>query len=141
MTEWFEDESFWEALYPFLFPADRFDAAAGELDRIFDLIDFEGREVLDLCCGPGRHTVDLARRGYAVTGVDRSPFLLTKARERALAIGTEAEWVEPRCFASARAMSLSDCPHLHRSQSSFFCAAENPRRPICAICNISWPVR
>ena len=94
MTEWFEDESFWEALYPFLFPADRFDAAAGELDRIFDLIDSEGHEVLDLCCGPGRHTVDLARRSYAVTDVDRSPFLLAKARERALAIGTEAEWVE-----------------------------------------------
>jgi hypothetical protein len=30
VTEWFEDESFWEALYPFLFPADRFPAVAGE---------------------------------------------------------------------------------------------------------------
>ena len=46
-------------------------------------------------------------------------------------------WIEPRCFENARAMSFSDCPRLHRSQSSLFCEAENPRRPICAICNIS----
>lgn len=45
MTEWVEDESFRETLCPFLFPADRFDAAASELDRIFDLIDFANRQL------------------------------------------------------------------------------------------------
>ncbi len=93
MPEWFADESFWETLYPFLFPTERIEAAADELDRILELIDFEGREVLDLCCGPGRHAVDLARRGFAVTGVDRSPFLLAKAEERAAANSVEVEWV------------------------------------------------
>jgi hypothetical protein len=39
VTEWFEDESFWEALYPFLFPADRFEADMREFVRTdaFDL--------------------------------------------------------------------------------------------------------
>ena len=94
MTEWFTDESFWETLYPFLFPAERIEAAADEISRILELVDFEGREVLDLCCGPGRHAVDLARRGYLVTGVDRSRFLLARAQERAAANQVEVEWIE-----------------------------------------------
>jgi len=50
------------------------------------------------------------------------------------------KWIEPRCFASARAMSFSDCPRLHRSQSSFFCEVESPGRRFCVICTISWPM-
>ncbi|WP_232699265.1 class I SAM-dependent methyltransferase [Brevibacillus daliensis] len=35
--------------------------------------------VLDLCCGSGRHSRALARRGYEVVGVDLSPVLLEQA--------------------------------------------------------------
>ena len=38
------------------------------------------REVLDLGCGTGRLALELAARGYAVTGVDRSPAMLKRAR-------------------------------------------------------------
>lgn len=48
------------------------------------------RSVLDLGCGTGGHALPLARRGYAVTGVDLSPQMLRraadKAREEGLAI-------------------------------------------------------
>lgn len=37
--------------------------------------------VLDLCCGSGRHSRALARRGYEVVGVDLSPVLLALAEE------------------------------------------------------------
>jgi len=40
--------------------------------------------------------------------------------------------MEPCCFPSARAMSLNDCARFRRSQSSFSCAAEKPRRRIVA---------
>jgi D-alanine-D-alanine ligase len=39
--------------------------------------------VLDLCCGQGRHAIELARQGFGrVTGVDYSRYLLRLARER-----------------------------------------------------------
>ncbi|HEY8678452.1 MAG TPA: methyltransferase domain-containing protein [Candidatus Dormibacteraeota bacterium] len=43
--------------------------------------------VLDLACGQGRHAIELARRGYEVTGVDLSEYLLEVARARARAAG------------------------------------------------------
>ncbi|HEY1301276.1 MAG TPA: methyltransferase domain-containing protein, partial [Stellaceae bacterium] len=40
--------------------------------------------LLDLCCGQGRHALELARRGFShVTGLDRSRYLIRLARKRA----------------------------------------------------------
>jgi D-alanine-D-alanine ligase len=40
--------------------------------------------ILDLCCGQGRHALELARRGFKqVTGIDRSRYLVRLARKRA----------------------------------------------------------
>jgi SAM-dependent methyltransferase len=94
MTDWFEDEAFWERLYDHLFPPERFAAAPDEVDAILDLTLQVGGAVLDLCCGPGRHAVEFARRGFDVTGVDRSRFLLGHARQRAAVEGADVEWVE-----------------------------------------------
>ena len=91
--EWFEDESLWRELYPYVFPVERVAAAPGQVTQLLDLAGVTGGTVLDLCCGPGRHAVEFARRGFVVTGVDRSPFLLERARERALASAVEVEWV------------------------------------------------
>ncbi len=49
--------------------------------------------ILDLACGQGRHAIELARRGYQVTGLDVSPYLLEIARERAQATGVSVRWV------------------------------------------------
>jgi D-alanine-D-alanine ligase len=41
-------------------------------------------QILDLCCGQGRHCLELARRGFKnVTGVDRSRYLIRLAKKRA----------------------------------------------------------
>ncbi|HOE63023.1 MAG TPA: methyltransferase domain-containing protein [Candidatus Sumerlaeota bacterium] len=51
--------------------------------------------ILDLCCGQGRHTLELARRGYKnVHGVDRSHYLIQKAKTRARKEGLSAKFRE-----------------------------------------------
>jgi SAM-dependent methyltransferase len=46
--------------------------------------------VVDLGCGPGAHSLALARRGYAVVGIDSSPRMVEVARSRAKREGVEA---------------------------------------------------
>ena len=48
---------------------------------------------LDLGCGRGAHSVELARRGWDVTGIDVVPRALAAARERAAAAGRSVEFV------------------------------------------------
>lgn len=43
--------------------------------------------VLDLGCGTGKMTIELAKRGYDMTGVDYSPEMLDEARNRAASKG------------------------------------------------------
>jgi SAM-dependent methyltransferase len=52
------------------------------------------RNILDLGCGTGGHVLPLARRGYQVTGVDRSPEMLRVARQKAAEAGLAPEFVE-----------------------------------------------
>jgi SAM-dependent methyltransferase len=92
--DWFESEDFWRDFYPYMFSAERFAAAKDEVSRIMALTQCSGGSLLDLCCGPGRHAVEFAQRGFRVTGVDRSQFLLDKARERASEAGTSIEWMK-----------------------------------------------
>lgn len=37
--------------------------------------------VLDIACGAGRHSMELARRGFHVTGLDLSEFLISEAKK------------------------------------------------------------
>jgi 2-polyprenyl-3-methyl-5-hydroxy-6-metoxy-1,4-benzoquinol methylase len=94
MSEWFEDESFWIETYPFIFPESRIEATEEEIDKILQLVECPGKSVLDLCCGPGRCSVALAKRGFTVTGVDRTAFLLEKAKARAKAEAVDIEWIQ-----------------------------------------------
>jgi SAM-dependent methyltransferase len=61
--------------------------AAAACDFIVDTLTRRGAapgsRVLDAGCGTGRYAFELARRGYAVDGVDLSPQLVAEARRRA----------------------------------------------------------
>jgi ubiquinone/menaquinone biosynthesis C-methylase UbiE len=84
MGAWFEDESFWSEMYPFMFPEERFRLAEEQIEKALALVGYKEGTVLDLCCGPGRHSLALAKRGIQVTAVDRSEFLLHKAKEETI---------------------------------------------------------
>ncbi|MDQ0286560.1 SAM-dependent methyltransferase [Desulfofundulus luciae] len=53
-----------------------------------------GMSVLDVGCGTGNYSLELARRGLKVTGLDISPGMLAKARAKAQAEGLPVEFVQ-----------------------------------------------
>jgi len=52
-----------------------------------------GSSILDVGCGTGRHSVELAKRGYTVTGLDLSAEMLAQADRGAKAAGVKVNWV------------------------------------------------
>lgn len=56
------------------------DRTGSEVDRALAMLGAQGGErVLDMACGTGRHSLELARRGHDVVGTDISPDLLAIA--------------------------------------------------------------
>ena len=74
--EWF-DSPLYEKLYS---NRDEKDAAslAELIEEVIPVSDY--RNILDLGCGRGRHSITLAQRGYQVTGIDLSKKAIQKAK-------------------------------------------------------------
>ncbi|MEF8835821.1 MAG: class I SAM-dependent methyltransferase [Candidatus Thermoplasmatota archaeon] len=89
---WYENEELWKDSP---FNIDEIDRAPKEIDKISSLAELEpDMKVLDLCCGVGRHSVVLAKRGYDVTGVDLTEHYLEKARKKAEEEDLEIEFIK-----------------------------------------------
>jgi SAM-dependent methyltransferase len=70
------------------------DRTGAEVDRALTMLGAQGGErVLDMACGTGRHSLELARRGHEVVGVDISPDLLAIAEADAEAESLSASFV------------------------------------------------
>lgn len=70
---------------------------AGEcayLQKLFKKAGLKPATILDLGCGTGSHAVPLAKKGYKVTGVDRSPGMLAEAARKAREAGVTARFIE-----------------------------------------------
>lgn len=68
----------------------RVEEADEEAEHLLELVADHGVEpgsALDVACGIGRHTVELAGHGLEVRGVDISPVYVESARERAAEAG------------------------------------------------------
>jgi SAM-dependent methyltransferase len=67
---------------------------AAEIEFIGDALALPaGARILDVPCGCGRHSLELARRGYRMTGIDISADSIAEARASAAAEGLEVKWV------------------------------------------------
>lgn len=56
----------------------------GECDFIETELNYnKSLKLLDVGCGTGRHTIELSKRGYLVTGIDLSKSQLARARQKA----------------------------------------------------------
>ncbi|MCX8193016.1 MAG: methyltransferase domain-containing protein [Nitrososphaeria archaeon] len=67
-----------------------------EVDLFIKILDLKTEDsILDLCCGHGRHSLELARRGFKnVEGLDISHYLIRKARAQAEKEGLKVRFRE-----------------------------------------------
>jgi SAM-dependent methyltransferase len=131
MDAWHESDEFWELFAPFMFDPGRLAAAPPEVEQLLGLLGLRpGADVLDLCCGPGRHAVELARRGFHVTGVDTTASHLELARDKAYQEGLSIEFVQQDMRVFCRPDSFDAILNLFTSFGFFEDPDEN-RQVLC----------
>ncbi len=108
MNLWSDDDALWEAMTPALAADMRFARAVNDVDAIVRSVSLRpGARVLDVACGAGVHVVAFARRGYAVTGIDRTLSLLAIARARSPDVSLVCQ--DMRTLAFRPAFDLACC--------------------------------
>jgi 2-polyprenyl-3-methyl-5-hydroxy-6-metoxy-1,4-benzoquinol methylase len=91
MTQWYESLF---ANYGRSYDKESFtQGTLGEVDFVErELGADRSKRILDIGCGTGRHAIELAKRGYRVTGFDLSEGQLRTAREKAAVAGVAVEF-------------------------------------------------
>ena len=83
-----------------------------EIDFILETVTLPaGGRILDVGCGFGRHSVELAKRGFVVTGIDPSAAMISAARQRADEAGVRPnfEQIAAESFVSDSKFDLALC--------------------------------
>jgi len=116
-SAWYLDEQLWQDFYHCMFSPADFQRAGYQVAALLNLLGQMPQTVLDLGCGPGRHSLPLARSGCAVTAIDTSTFLLQRlhqhlqdhnaAEQDDLSINIEQ--VDMRTFSQPAAFDLVVC--------------------------------
>lgn len=92
-TEWWQ-EFFLESVWDYARMAPMEERTHLEVDFILDLLDLEpGARILDVPCGGGRHSLELAARGYQMTSVDITEKFLEDAKGKADERQLDIIWV------------------------------------------------
>jgi len=92
---WYDQDKFWKTFAPFLFNSERMLSAGQEVEQIVSLLKLQpGVSICDLCCGVGRHSLELSRLGYCVTGVDRTGLYIEQAKKKANEQGLNIRFVQ-----------------------------------------------
>ncbi len=133
MKPWYRQDRFWRRWFPVLFPPERWARAPEEVHNIITLLNLQpGAAVLDLCCGPGRHSLELARRGFSVVGVDRTRFYIDKARSAARKekLAVKFRLCDMRKFCRPKSFDVAIC------MFTSFGYCKNKRDDECVVRNI-----
>ena len=95
-SAWFTREADWVMKREIIFNKNLVRGTFFEVKRLIKLIGNpeKGSRVLDLCCGIGRHSLELARLGYTVTAVDITQPYLDIAAANSRKEGLEIAFVQ-----------------------------------------------
>ena len=128
-NEWFYDSGFWEHYAPIIFDENRWaeaDEVADGVTRLarLDLYNPKNRKnrppkIVDLCCGPGRMTLEFARRGFDVLGVDITASYLEKARKDSVHESLTVEFTKKDIRAFKRKAAFDVAVNLYNSFGYF----------------------
>lgn len=67
----------------------------GECDFIEKELNYDkSLRILDVGCGTGRHSIELSKRGYSITGIDLSEDMLRRAKQKAAENGQSIEFLQ-----------------------------------------------
>jgi len=102
-------------------------STSSDVDLLVACAKLEPEEaILDLCCGQGRHSLELSRRGFTrVTGVDRSRYLVRLARKRNKQQKLNATFREGDARKLRLAPESFDCVSLMGNSFGYFERAED----------------
>lgn len=135
---WHQDDEFWTEMAPFMFDQDAWEKSPVQLSRALDLMKIETEaSILDLACGPGRHSLELARRGFQVTGVDRTASYLEEARGRANLEDLAIEFVQEDMRRFVRPDAYDGALSLFTSFGFFELPSDNQQ----VLLNVYWSLK
>lgn len=110
-----------------------------EVDFLLEELSLQpGGSILDVGCGTGRHSIELAKRGYALTGLDLSSEMLAKATHAAKAAGVNVDWIRSDAarFSLPERYDAAIC--LCEGAFGLLGHADDPiGQPLSILCNIS----
>jgi len=106
-----------------------------DVDLIIQLTGIQpDYRILDLCCGQGRHSIELARRGFRhVTGIDRSRYLIRLARKRAEQAGLSVTFREGDARNPRLPDDRLDCVLLMGNSFGYFANPDDDLRVLQAV--------
>ncbi|MDR2768204.1 MAG: class I SAM-dependent methyltransferase [Treponema sp.] len=116
--EWFNDENFWQRFAPIMFDDRHWEEVPSVADGITRLAKLplygdaaprNAPRCLDLCCGFGRIGLELARRGFSVSGVDITETYLETGRRDAAAENLDVTFIkaDARSFCQKEAFDIA----------------------------------
>jgi D-alanine-D-alanine ligase len=96
--------------------------------------------ILDLCCGQGRHCIELARRGFKnVNGVDRSRYLIRLAKKRAQSEGLQVIFKEGDARNPRLPESTFDCVAIMGNSFGYFSNKKDDEKVLTMVGKILRP--
>ncbi len=106
-----------------------------EIDSLIAITGISTNDrLLDLCCGQGRHSLELARRGYKyVFGIDRSRYLIRLARKRALELKVPVRFSEGDARKIKLLQDSIDCVFLMGNSFGYFESEEEDEAVLKAV--------
>jgi len=128
---WHEDDSFWETFTDFMFTDELLKGTSEEIDDIIELLEIPPEaEILDLGCGYGRHSLELARRGYKITGMDRTSKYINEARKAANSESLNVEFIEADMRSFIRESAFDYVLNIFTTGLSYFEDIEEDKRVV-----------